>query len=74
MALDRMIEKLETSNTGIGIMLESLDEQLAGMRAELKTKDLVDDLENLFNAYLKTWMRSNNEILDLLRKEKSKAN
>jgi len=27
-------------------------------------------LENLFYAYLKTWIKSNTEILDILNKEK----
>ncbi len=31
---------------------------------------LVDDLENLFYAYLKTWTKSNVEILVILNKIK----
>jgi len=40
------------------------------MRSDPRLEGLVDDLENLFYAYLKTWMKSNNEILAILKKEK----
>lgn len=35
-----------------------------------RLEGLVDDLENLFYAYLKTWIKSNNEIKEILEKEK----
>jgi phosphatidylserine/phosphatidylglycerophosphate/cardiolipin synthase-like enzyme len=36
---------------------------------QIKTdQGLVDDLENLFDSYLKTWIKSNSEILDILKK------
>ena len=34
---------------------------------------LSNDLEELGFAYLRTWVKSNNEILDILKKEKSKS-
>ncbi len=70
MAIDDAIKKLETSNKGLKVILENLDEQLADIRLDPRLEGLVDDLENLFYAYLKTWMKSNNEILDILNKEK----
>ena len=70
MALDDAIKKLEVSNQGLKVILENLDEQLADLRSDPRLEGLVDDLENLFYAYLKTWMKSNNEILDILKKEK----
>ncbi len=70
MAIDDAIKKLETSNDGLKVIIENLDEQLKEIRLDPRLEGLVDDLENLFYAYLKTWIKSNNEILDILRKEK----
>ena len=70
MAIDDAIKKLETSNDGVKVILENLDEQLADIRLDPRLEGLVDDLENLFYAYLKNWIKSNNEILEILKKEK----
>jgi hypothetical protein len=70
MGMDDAIKKLETSNKGLKVILENLDEQLTDIRLDPRLKGLVDDLENLFYAYLKTWIKSNNEIIDILKKEK----
>ncbi len=70
MGVDNAIKKLETSNKGLKVILENLDEQLKDIRLDPRLKGLVDDLENLFYAYLKTWIKSNNEIIDILKKEK----
>jgi hypothetical protein len=70
MAVDDAIKKLVTSNDGLKVIIENLDEQLKEIRLDPRLEGLVDDLENLFYAYLKTWIKSNNEILDILRKEK----
>ncbi len=70
MGIDEAIKKLETSNKGLKVIVENLDEQLKDIRLDPRLKGLVDDLENLFYAYLKTWIKSNNEILDILKKEK----
>jgi len=68
MTLDEAITKLQTSNQGINTILENLDERLAEIRLDPRLEGLVDDLENLFYAYLKTWMKSNNEVLNILKK------
>ena len=70
MAVDEAIKKLEISNQGLKIILENLDEQLADIRSDPRLEGLVDDLENLFYAYLKTWIKSNTEILDILNIDK----
>jgi len=70
MSVDDAIKKLVTSNEGLKVIIENLDEQLKEIRLDPRLEGLVDDLENLFYAYLKTWIKSNNEILDILRKEK----
>lgn len=70
MGLDEAIKKLDTSNQGLRVILENLDEQLADIRLDPRLDGLVDDLENLFYAYLKTWIKSNTEILEILKKEK----
>ena len=68
--IDDAIKKLETSNQGLKVILENLDEQLSDIRTDPRLEGLVDDLENLFYAYLKTWIKSNTEILEILNKEK----
>jgi hypothetical protein len=70
MGVDEAIKKLEVSNQGLKVILENLDEQLADLRSDPRLEGLVDDLENLFYAYLKTWTKSNTEIIDILNKEK----
>ena len=70
MAIDDAIKKLETSNQGLNVIIENLDEQLADIRKDPRLKGLIDDLENLFYAYLKTWIKNNNEIIEILKKEK----
>lgn len=71
MGIDEAIKKLETSNQGLKVIIENLDEQLADIRTDPRLEGLVDDLENLFYAYLKTWIKSNTEILEILNKEKT---
>ena len=70
MGVDEAIKKLEVSNQGLKVILENLDEQLADLRSDPRLEGLVDDLENLFYAYLKTWIKSNTEIIDILNKGK----
>jgi hypothetical protein len=48
------IKKLETTNQGLKVILEHLNEQLADIRLDPRLEYLVADLENLFYTYLKT--------------------
>ncbi len=70
MSKNAAILKLENSNQGLHEILEDIDQTFVNMRSDPKLKGLVGDLENLFYAYLKTWIKSNTEILDILKKEK----
>jgi len=66
---EEAIKKLETSNQGLKVILEHLNEQLSDMRLDPRLEGLMDDLENLFYAYLKTWIKSNSEVIDILKKD-----
>ena len=68
MSVNEAITKLETSNQGLKIILENLNEQLADIREDPRLEGLVDDLENLFFAYLKTWIKTNTEVIETLKK------
>ena len=68
MGIDEAIKRLETSNQGLRGILDDIDTTLLGLRTDPRLDGLIDDLENLFNAYLKTWIKSNSEILDILKK------
>ncbi len=70
MGAEEAIKKLEVSNQGLKVFLDNLDEQLADIRSDPRLEGLVDDLENLFYAYLKTWIKSNTEVIDILNKDK----
>jgi len=70
MAVEDAIKKLEISNQGLRVILENLDEQLADIRSDPRLEGLVDDLENLFYAYLNTWIKTNTDVLEILNEEK----
>ena len=68
MGIDEAIEKLETSNQELSVILDDVGKTLVGLRSDSRLNGLVDDLENLFDSYLKTWIKSNSEIVDILKK------
>ena len=68
MGIDEAIEKLETSNQELSVILDDVGKTLVGLRSDSRLNGLVDDLENLFDSYLKTWIKSNSEIADILKK------
>jgi len=63
------IKKLETSNQHLQTIIDHLDEQLADIRSDPRLEDLVDDLQQLFYTYLKTWIKSNSEVIEILSKD-----
>lgn len=67
MGTTQAIEKLETSNQGIQVILDHLEEQLADMKQDPRLEGLMDDLENLFHVYLKTWLKSNTDVIAMLK-------
>jgi len=69
MSSEEAIQKLETSNQGLKVILEHLNEQLSDIRLDPRLEGLVDDLENLFYAYLKTWIKSNSDVIEILKKD-----
>lgn len=69
MSVELAIEKLETSNTGLQIIRKNIHEQLGEIATDPKLEGLTVDLENLFESYLDTWVKSNLDIISHLRKE-----
>jgi len=65
---DTAIKKLETSNQELKVTLEQINEQFEDIRTDPRFAGYVNDLENLFNAYLKTWIDSNTDIIETLVK------
>ena len=74
MAIDEAINKLKTSNQGINLILESVNENMDELRKDPRMEGLVDDLQNLFFAYLQTWTEKNNEVIKILEKEQPLLN
>ncbi len=69
MSKNAVILKLENSNLGLNEILKDIDQTFVNMRSDPKLNGLVGDLENLFYAYLKTWIKSNSDILNMLKKD-----
>ena len=69
MGTDEAIKMLERSNKELKKILEDVDLTLEGMRSNPRFEGIIEDLENLFNAYLKSWIKSNTGILDVLKKD-----
>ena len=70
MGVDEAIKKLEVSNQELKITSEQLGEQFNDLRADYRFAGLVDDLEDLAFNYLKTWIGTNTEVLEMLAKTK----
>jgi len=66
------IVKLKTSNQGLKLIQENVREQLGEIGSDPRLEGFAVDLENLFESYLDTWLKSNSEILDILEKDLEK--
>ena len=66
-----VVQLLENSNKENKSNLEQLHEQFDDFRADPKFKDLpMNELEELFLLYLKVWIKTNIEIIELLTNRK----
>ena len=68
MDINEAIKKLKTSNQELQGIVDDLGKPLAELRSDPRMEGLIDNLENLFYSYLKTWIKSNTEILNILKK------
>ncbi|MBT8242098.1 MAG: hypothetical protein HKP34_00060 [Nitrosopumilus sp.] len=69
MNLEEVVKKLKETNDEQKINLEQLHEQFNDLRADERYANLpMDELEELFLNYLRTWIKTNSEILELLEK------
>ena len=68
MGVELAIEKLNTSNHGLQIIQKNVHDQLGEIATDPRLEGLIVDLENLFESYLDTWVKSNLEIISLLEK------
>ena len=68
MGVELAIEKLKTSNQGLLIIQKNVHDQLGEIATDPKLEGLTIDLENLFESYLDTWVKTNLEIISLLEK------
>ncbi len=71
MGILEAVEKLQSDNKQQQENLEQLHEQFDDLRADPRYKDLpMDELEDLFLPYLKIWIKTNTEIIDILTNRK----
>ncbi|MBT8243253.1 MAG: hypothetical protein HKP34_06105 [Nitrosopumilus sp.] len=69
MNLEEVVKKLKETNDEQKINLEQLHEQFNDLRTDERYANLpMDELEDLFLNYLRTWIKTNSEILELLEK------
>jgi len=69
MGADEAIKKLETSNKELNTILDDLGRTLLELRSDPRLEGLIDDLENLFHSYLKTWIKSNADVISILKQD-----
>lgn len=66
-----IVQKLEDSNKDNKVNLELLHEQFDDLRADPRFENLpMKELEDLFLSYLKVWIKTNVEIIELLTNKK----
>ena len=70
MSLVEAITKLQACTEEIKVDKEELHKQFEDLRNDPRFEGFTDDLENLFLEYLKTWINTNTEVLDMLTESK----
>jgi len=71
MSILDVVQKLEDLNKENRSNIEQLHEQFEDLRADPRFKNLsMKELEDLFLEYLKVWIKTNNEIIELLTNKK----
>ena len=72
MSILDVVQKLEDSNKENKSNLEQLHEQFDDLRTDPRFKNLpMEELENLFLEYLRVWIKTNTEIIELLTDKKT---
>ncbi len=67
MGIVEVVKKLEETNDEQKLNLEQLHEQFEDLRKDERYANLpMNELEDLFLNYLKTWIKTNSEIIQLL--------
>ena len=73
MSVAEAIMKLQARTQEIKIDKKELHEQFKNLREDPRFEGLSDDIENLFLEYLKTWINTNTDVLDILIKSKNNS-
>lgn len=68
-ALEFAMQKLEASNQELKNDLEQLGEQFQDLRADPRFEGFIDDLEDLAQSYLTTWISTNTQVMKMLEKK-----
>ena len=67
MGLEAAISKLESSNAELTNTLEQLDEQFKDLQDDPRFEGMLNDLQELAESYLKTWISSNTQVLEMIK-------
>ena len=67
MGVDVAISKLETSNAELTNTLEQLDEQFKDLKDDPRFEGMLDDLQELAVNYLRTWISTNTQVLEMIK-------
>ena len=67
MAILDVVQKMKDSNQELETTLEQLHEQFSDLKKDSRYEGIpMDGLEELFLAYLKTWIKTNTSVIDSL--------
>ena len=67
MTILEVVEKLDELNKEQKITLEQLHDQFIDLAKDPRFEGMpMEEIEELFAAYLKTWIKTNNDVIELL--------